>query len=62
VKDYLPLIQTAFDELKFIAIEANKKKQVTLFLLAYLQQHISDTRVQRQIQQTLEIVRQRTGN
>jgi len=60
VRDFLPIIRDAFRQPQSIAIEADKKPQVTTFLLNYVRQNISDAQVQSEIQQTMDFIEKKT--
>ncbi len=60
VRDFLPIIRDAFGQPQSIAIEADKRPQVTTFLLNYVRQNISDTQVQSEIQQTMDFIEKKT--
>lgn len=61
VENFLPLIRESFSYPSIISIDVNKKPQVTLFLLAYLQRNVSDPRTRRDIRQTIQYVKQKTA-
>lgn len=61
VKDYAPIIRAAFNQPQSISLESNKDPKVTLFLLGYLRQNVTDSAVQELLQQTEEFVRQKTA-
>jgi hypothetical protein len=60
VQACLTLIGTAFHSPEFVTAEEDKKPKVTLFLLNYLHDKVSDSQLQGEIQQTIEYVRQQT--
>lgn len=60
VQDYLPIICDSFAAPKLISSDVDKKPKVTLFLLTYLLRNVGDARVQQEIQQTIEFVRNKT--
>jgi hypothetical protein len=62
VRDLLPIVRDSFSQPQFISIEADRKPKVTLFLLDHLRQNIADAQVQREIEQTMEFVKERTGS
>lgn len=60
VRDFLPIIENAFLQPQSISIEADKKPDITLFLLYYLRQNIADVETRQAIQQTMDFVKQKT--
>jgi hypothetical protein len=62
VRDILPIIRDSFAEPQFIAVEADKKPRITVFLLNYLLQNVSDTQVLHEIQETMEFVEKQTAD
>ena len=60
IRTFLPIIRDAFAETRFVSVKADKRPQVTLFLLDYLQQRIIDDQIQLDIQQTIEFVKEKT--
>jgi len=60
VEALLPLIRESFSYPSIISIDVNKKPSVTLFLLAYLQRNVTDSRTRQDIQQTIDFVKQKT--
>jgi hypothetical protein len=62
VRDILPIIRDSFAEPQFIAVEADRKPKVTVFLLNYLLHNVSDTQVQQEIKETIEFVEKQTAN
>jgi hypothetical protein len=61
VRDFLPIIRSAFSAPQFASVESDKKPRVTLFLLEHLQQEINDVQVRLEIEQTINFVRAKTG-
>lgn len=59
IESFLPVIHVAFCNPQFIAEESDKKPAITVFLLNFIHQHVSDSRVQEDIRQTLEFVKQK---
>jgi hypothetical protein len=60
VRSFLPLIQQSFSQPQFISVDVDKKPKVTLFLLKSLQRNISDAQTQRDIQETIKFVEEKT--
>ncbi len=60
VKTLLPVIRDAFSQPQAIAIEVDKKPTVTVFLLNYVRQSVSDTQVQSEIRQTMDYIKKQT--
>jgi hypothetical protein len=56
VRDLLPIIRDAFSRPESIAIEADRKPRVTLFLLNYIRQNISDSEAQSEVQKTMDFI------
>jgi hypothetical protein len=61
VRSFLPLIRQSFSQPESISIDIDKKPRVTLFLLKYLQRNISDTQTQRDIEETIKFVEEKTA-
>jgi hypothetical protein len=61
VRDFLPIVRDAFLHPELITFEADRKPQVTLFLLDYLRRNVPDSQVQSDIQQTVEFVKSKTA-
>jgi hypothetical protein len=61
VKACLTLINMAFSVPNGITAEEDKNPKVTLFLLNYLYEKVSDPQLREQIQQTIQYVRQQTS-
>jgi hypothetical protein len=62
IRAVLPLLQQSFSEPQVISRDADKKPQVTLFLLNYLQQNAADKQTQQEIEKTIRFIREKTGN
>lgn len=60
VRDLLPIIRDAFSQPNSIAIEADKKPAVTIFLLNYIRVNISDPQAQSDIRRTIDFVEKGT--
>lgn len=60
VRDLLPIIRDAFSQPELIAIEADKKPSVTIFLLNYVRRNIPDPEGQSEIQRTMDFIDKRT--
>jgi hypothetical protein len=60
VATFLPLIQESFSEPQSILVNIDKKPRVTLFLLKYLQRSISDAQTQRNVEETIKFVEEKT--
>jgi hypothetical protein len=58
IREFLPLIQTAFAEPKLIERETDKKPKITGVLLEYLKGCTSDSTLEREIEQTIAFTRQ----
>ncbi len=56
VREMLPIIRDAFSQPNSIAIEADKKPTVTIFLLNYIRLNISDLQVQSDIRRTMDFI------
>jgi hypothetical protein len=61
VQDILPVVRDSFDQPQLIENQADKAPKVTLFLLESLHQTISDPQVRQDIQETIAVVKARTG-
>jgi hypothetical protein len=61
IKACLTLINMAFSGPNGITAEVDKNPKVTLFLLNYLYEKVSDPELQEHIQKTIEYVRQQTS-
>ncbi|HXX18987.1 MAG TPA: hypothetical protein VEJ46_06260 [Candidatus Acidoferrum sp.] len=61
VKAYLQVIRTVFSEPKWIVCAEDKSPEVTLFLLHYLSEKVSDEELQREIESTTEYVLKQAG-
>ncbi|HLZ51038.1 MAG TPA: hypothetical protein VKP61_09815 [Candidatus Acidoferrum sp.] len=61
VRRFLPIIRQSFSYPSIISIEADKNPKVTLFLLADLQQNISDPGLRHEIRQTISFIKQKTS-
>jgi hypothetical protein len=61
VRDFLPIVKDCFSQPQLISIAADKTPRVTLFLLDYVRQNVTDPQVQQEIQQTEEFVKAKTG-
>src|SRR5215831_9079329 len=62
VDAFLPLIRQSFSHPDIISPPINKKPQVTLFLLKYLQRSISDAKTLQEIKETIRFVDEETAN
>jgi hypothetical protein len=62
VEIFLPLIRQSFSYPSLISLEVNKTPRVTMLLLTYLERVVSEPNLQRNIEQTAEFVKQKTGN
>ncbi len=60
VRDILPIIRDSFNDTQLISTESDKKPNVTLFLLGYLLQNVSDAQTQQDIRKTIEFVKMKT--
>src|SRR5690348_2076289 len=56
VQACLSLIRDSFGYPPIISISVNRRPKVTMFLLNYLKQNVSDRQTQRDIQETIEYV------
>ncbi len=61
IRSFLPVIQDAFSAPQDIAQEADKKADVTLFLLKSLQRSVQDSQILRGIADTIGYVETRTA-
>jgi hypothetical protein len=61
IKTFLPVVRDSFAQPENISAEVDKEPRVTLFLLKYLQLHVSDTQVLQDIQATIEVVKAKTA-
>jgi hypothetical protein len=57
IAEYMPVIRAAFAQPDAIALEVNKDPKVTLFLLGWVRQNVSDPAAQQLTQETEEFVR-----
>ncbi|HEV3315345.1 MAG TPA: hypothetical protein VG488_00200 [Candidatus Angelobacter sp.] len=57
IKSFLPMIQDAFAYPDLIARDMDKKPTVTMVLLKYLGQTVTDTETQKEIQETMAFVK-----
>jgi hypothetical protein len=62
IRAFLPLIQQSFSEPQFILRDVDKKPQVTLLLLNYLQQNAADTQTHQDIEKTIRFIGDKTPN
>lgn len=60
VSAFLPIIRDSFAEPAFIEREDNRRPKVTVVLLRYLSQNVSDAQAELDIQHTQEYVKQKT--
>jgi hypothetical protein len=60
VRSFLPLIKQSFSQPEAISIDVDKKPRVALFLLKLLEVNISDSQTQREIQETIKFVEEKT--
>ena len=61
VEACLQLIHDSFSYPPIISVGVNREPKVTMFLLNYLQRNISDTPMQRDIQETIQYVKQQAA-
>lgn len=61
VKRFLPLIRQSFSYPSIISIQADKDPKVTLFLLGYLENNLSDLGVRQEVRETISFVNQKTA-
>jgi hypothetical protein len=57
VKSFLPMIQDAFAYPDLIVRDMDKKPTVTIVLLKYLVQNVTDSDAQKEIQRTLAFIK-----
>jgi hypothetical protein len=60
VTSMLPIIKQSFSQPQFISDDIDRKPNITLILLRYLQQNVPDAQVQRDIEETIRFVREKT--
>jgi hypothetical protein len=60
VEEFLPIIRDCFSQPRQIQLEMDKKPKVTLFLLRYVRQNVYDPQVQRDLDQTIRFVIDKT--
>jgi hypothetical protein len=61
VESFLPVIRQSFSYPQLISVDVDKRPKVTLFLLKYLeQQNIPDAQTQRDIEETIKFVKDKT--
>ena len=61
VNDFLPIIEDAFAAPQLIKREADKKPQVTMALLAYVSDNITDIGTKEKIRQTIDFIKMQTA-
>ncbi len=61
VEACLQLIQDSFSYPPIISVGVNREPKVTMFLLNYLQRNVSDMQMQRNIQETIQYVKQQAS-
>jgi hypothetical protein len=54
---FLPMIREAFSQPALIAVEANRKPQVTLLLLDHIRQKLNDEKISADVEETASFVR-----
>jgi hypothetical protein len=62
VRDFLPIIRDAFASPEFISIETDKTPRVTLFLLDFLGEKVTDAQTKQQIEETVDFVKSKAGD
>lgn len=60
VERFLPLVRDSFAQPQFISIDVDRKPEVTLFLLKFLQANVRDPQVQRDIKATIKFVEEKS--
>lgn len=60
VRNYLPIIRAAFDAPAIVSVPENKKPEVTLFLLSYLQERIKDDVLKAGISEAAVYIKEKT--
>ena len=61
VEACLQLIQDSFSYPPIISVGVNREPKVTMFLLNYLERNVSDMQMQRNIQETIQYVKQQAS-
>ena len=61
VEACLQLIQDSFSYPPIISVGVNRDPKVTMFLLNYLERNVSDMQMQRNIQETIQYVKQQAS-
>lgn len=61
VSDFLPIIRDSFAQPQLISEEVNKKPKVTLVLLRYLRQNVSNAQTQKDIEETIRFVTEKAS-
>jgi hypothetical protein len=56
----LPIIRQSFSDPEHISVDLDKKPSITLFLLKYLKQNVSDAQANRDIEETIKFVEEQT--
>jgi len=62
IKAFLHLIRQSFSGPSIISVELNKKPKVTLFLLKYVEQAVSDSELKREVRETIEYVERQSAS
>jgi hypothetical protein len=58
---FLPLIRDSFSYHPIISVQVNQEPKVTLFLLKNLKESIHDAQTERDIEETIKFVNEKTG-
>jgi hypothetical protein len=60
VEEFLPVIRDCFSQPQQIELDIDKKPRITLFLLRYVRQAVHDPQVQRDLDETIRFVIDKT--
>lgn len=60
IKNYLPIIRAAFTSPKIIELIENRKPEVTIFLLTYLEGRVKDENLKTQISDVIKFIKEET--
>jgi hypothetical protein len=61
IRNYLPVIRTAFGIPKIVRLTENRKPEVTIFLLTYLEGRVKDENLKAQISDVIEFIKEQTS-
>ena len=62
IRSYLPIIRAAFFAPKIVELSENRKPEVTIFLLTYLQGRVKDENLKTEISDVIKFVKKQTSS